>query len=116
MIASGRLVPIGRAEDVPRLEARTVTVAGRRIAVYHTPAGYRATDADCPHRGGPLADGREPVGVGHVVGLMGDGCVTCPLHGWRFDLGTGEAVGQDARVAVHAVVERDGWLYLAPPG
>ena len=105
MIASGRLVPIGRAEDVPRLEARTVTVAGRRIAVYHTPGGYRATDAECPHRGGPLADG-----------LMGDGCVTCPLHGWRFDLGTGEAVGHDARVAVHAVVERDGWLYLAPPG
>jgi nitrite reductase (NADH) small subunit len=98
------LVAVGRAEDIPRLEARSLTVGGRRIAIHRTERGFRATDAECPHAGGPLADG-----------LIGDGCVTCPLHGWRFDLETGRAIGEDAAVAVHEVVERDGWLYLRLP-
>lgn len=99
--AAPRPIAIGRVEDVPLLEARGVSVEGRRVAVFRTADGFRATDAECPHEGGPLADG-----------LVGDGCVTCPLHGWRFDLATGRGLGVDARVRVHEVSERDGWLYL----
>lgn len=95
------LVPVGRAEDVPFLEGRTVVVRDRRIAVFHTESGYRATAAECPHRGGPLADG-----------LVGGGTVVCPLHSWRIDLASGEVVGGDACIPVYAVLEREGWLYL----
>jgi nitrite reductase (NADH) small subunit len=96
---------IGRVGDVPLLEGRSVTVAGRRVAVFHTPDGHVAIDAVCPHRRGPLADG-----------LVADSCVTCPLHGWRFDLRSGAALGNHPGVAAHEVVERDGelWLRLAP--
>jgi nitrite reductase (NADH) small subunit len=38
-----------------------------------------ATQAQCPHRGGPLADG-----------LLGGSVLICPLHGWKFDVRTGE--------------------------
>jgi nitrite reductase (NADH) small subunit len=101
-----RLVAVARADDVPALEGRTVTVAGRRIAIFRTLAGFRATDAECPHRGGPLADG-----------LVGDDCVTCPLHNWRIDLSSGEVVaGGQGSVPVHPVRERDGWLYLELDG
>ena len=104
--AARTLVAVGRADDVPPDEGRAVTVAGRRIAVFNTPAGFRAIDAACPHRGGPLADG-----------LVGGGCVICPLHGWRIDLASGEVVaGGEGRVAAHEVVERDGWLYLVVDG
>ena len=42
----------------------------------------------CLHRGGPLAEGRL------------DQCVvTCPWHGWQFDVTTGALV-QDSRVGV----------------
>ena len=92
---------IGRADDVPPLEGRSVTVAGRRIAVFRTPEGFRALDHACPHAGGPLADG-----------IVADRCVTCPLHGWRFDLDTGEARNADARVRTYEVLERDGELWL----
>jgi len=45
----------------------------------------------CPHRGGPLDD--APVE---------DGCVTCPWHGYRFDLLTGAGVGGcDLRLRDH---------------
>jgi nitrite reductase (NADH) small subunit len=95
---------IGRAEDVPMLEGRSVTVGGRRIAVFRTPEGFRAIEGACPHAGGPLADG-----------IVADRCVTCPLHGWRFDLDTGEARNADARVRTYDVHERDGELWLAVP-
>jgi nitrite reductase (NADH) small subunit len=76
-------VEIGRAADVPLWEGRRVTLPdGRRIAVFHTDAGFLAVDAVCPHADGPLQDG-----------LVADGCVTCPLHGWRFDLRDGSRIG-----------------------
>lgn len=96
---------IGRVGDVPLLEGRTTTVAGRRIAVFRTADGHAAIDASCPHRQGPLADG-----------IVADACVTCPLHGWRFDLRSGAALGNHPGVTAHEVIERDGklWLRLAP--
>jgi nitrite reductase (NADH) small subunit len=98
---SAELHRIGRADDVPLLEGRSVTVAGRRVAVFRTPDGYHAIAAACPHKGGPLADG-----------LVADSCVTCPLHGWRFDLRSGAGIGDHPGVEIHAVLERDGELWL----
>jgi nitrite reductase (NADH) small subunit len=93
---------IGRPEDVPLLEGRSVAVGDRRIAVFNTGDGFVALDANCPHRSGPLSDG-----------LVADGCVTCPLHGWRLDLHTGEVVaGGEGRVRSYEVVERDGELFV----
>jgi nitrite reductase (NADH) small subunit len=96
------LVRVGRVSDIPLLEGRSVEVAGKRIAVFHLPDGFRACDNACPHAGGPLADG-----------LVGDGCVNCPLHNWRIDLATGEVVaGGDGAVRVYPVHVRDGELWL----
>jgi nitrite reductase (NADH) small subunit len=92
---------VGDVGDVPLLEGRSVTVDGRRIAVFRLPDGWAATDAACPHLGGPLQDG-----------IVGDTCVTCPLHQRRFDLVTGRQIGGEDRVAVHEVVELDGELFV----
>jgi nitrite reductase (NADH) small subunit len=65
---------------IPPGEGRTFQVGPRRIAVFHAREGQVfATQAECPHRGGPLADG-----------LLGGNVLICPLHGWKFDLRTGE--------------------------
>ena len=100
----GGLVRIGSAADVPLLEGRTVAVGTRRVAVFRGPAGFHALAARCPHRGGPLADG-----------LVTAGCVTCPLHNWRFDLRTGAGLGDHPGVESFVVVERDGELWLRLP-
>jgi nitrite reductase (NADH) small subunit len=96
-------VRVGRADDVPLLEGRSVTVAGRRLAVFRLRDGFAAIDGVCPHRAGPLSDG-----------IVAERCVSCPLHNWRFDLRTGAAAGGGATgsVAVHEVAERDGDLFV----
>ena len=78
-----RLVDIGHIEMVPRGEGRVVQLGGTRIALFRTRQGaVYATQAECPHRGGPLADG-----------IVGARTVVCPLHEYRFDLASGGAVG-----------------------
>jgi nitrite reductase (NADH) small subunit len=50
--------------------------------VFRTRAGeIFAVQAECPHRGGPLADG-----------LVGGTTLICPLHAWKFDLASGAAL------------------------
>lgn len=95
---------VGRADDVPMLEGRSVRLGGRRVAIFRTPEGFHALAAVCPHAGGPLADG-----------LVADSCVTCPLHNRRFDLRTGDGLGDHEGVEVHEVVVMDGELWVRAP-
>ncbi len=95
-------VRVAGSGEVPPREGRCVVVRGRRIALFNTDRGFRAIDADCPHRGGPLFDGM----------LTGD-CVTCPLHGWRVSLADGRACPPNAgRVRVYEVAHADDGIYL----
>lgn len=98
---STRWVRAGRAADVPLLEGRSIDVDGRRVAIFRLPNGWAATDAACPHMSGPLQDG-----------LVTERCVTCPLHGRRFDLDSGQQEGGEDRVDVHEVEVRDGDLFV----
>lgn len=73
---------LGPIERVPLGEGRVFRVNALEIAIFRARDGQVfATQALCPHRGGPLADG-----------LVGSGQVVCPLHSYVFDLATGQAV------------------------
>lgn len=75
-------IVLGPFDAIPPGEGRAYEAAGVRVAVFHTRDGrVFAVQADCPHRGGPLADG-----------LTGGGTLICPLHAWKFDLQTGTAL------------------------
>lgn len=78
-------IEIGHLDDIPRLGARTVTTAGRQIAVFRTSDdAVFALHNRCPHKNGPLSEG---IVHGHKV--------TCPLHNLVIDLESGEAVAPD---------------------
>ena len=75
----GQLVPIGTTGEFAAGAGREVTVAGRVLAIFRIGDEFFALDAICPHAGGPLAKGAV------------SGCVvTCPWHGWQFDVSTGQ--------------------------
>ena len=83
------VAPLGA---IPPGEGRTFVLGGVRVAVFHTrDGGVFATQADCPHKNGPLADG-----------LTGGGMVVCPLHSWKFDLKSGQAVFGDCGIKTYA--------------
>lgn len=72
---------MARASEVAPGQARRVQVGPREVALFNVGGTFLAVDHACPHRGGPLAQGQVEEGV-----------VTCPLHGWAFDLATGRCV------------------------
>ena len=76
---AGAFVAIARVEDVPEGSLRTVQVGDEEITIAHCNGGFYATQAHCLHLQGPLGEGWL------------EGCVlTCPWHGWQYDVRTGE--------------------------
>jgi nitrite reductase (NADH) small subunit len=77
-MSAGEFVAVGRVEDVPEGTLRTVRVGDEEITLAHCDGGLHATQAHCIHLQGPLGEGTL------------DGCVlTCPWHGWQYDVRTG---------------------------
>ena len=70
-------------------QARLVEVKGKQIALFNVDGQFFALDNTCTHRSGPLTEGE-------VSGNE----VTCPWHGAKFDVRTGEVMGPPAQRAV----------------
>ena len=71
-------VKMATVDELAPGQAKEVEHDGRIYALFSIDGSIVAVDGICPHQGGPLADGE-------VVGS----CVTCPWHGWQFDVKTG---------------------------
>lgn len=92
-----RQIHLGALSEIPVGEGRTFQIGDLRVAVFHGREGrVFATQAECPHRGGPLADG-----------LLGGTTLVCPLHEWTFDLLSGMALSGTCGIAVYPVTRRD---------
>ena len=80
-------VRICALEEIPVLGARVLRdPAAEDICVFRNAEDEVFALYDkCPHKGGPLSQG-----------IVHGRSVTCPLHGWRIDLASGEAVAPDS--------------------
>ena len=92
------------------------------VGVFNVDGELYAIRNQCPHRGGPVCDGKvsgalvgEWDGVGErVVSEFGDEpAISCPWHGWDFYLESGEHVGIDSiAVPTYDVVVEDGTVVV----
>lgn len=100
----GVVLRLGPLDDIPVGEARAYAAGGRQIAVFRLRSGrLRATDAVCPHAGGPLADGQADETV-----------VICPLHGNTFDLATGTSPSGAPPLACYPIrIDDNGVIEVA---
>jgi len=64
--------------DVPVGSGKEFAVNGRIVALFNVDGQFQAIDGICAHQGGPLAKGQ-----------LVDGIVTCPWHGWQFEVANG---------------------------
>lgn len=94
---------IGKLSQIPKGEGRNFALGNLLVAVFHTRDGQVfATQALCPHRGGPLADG-----------LTDGATVVCPLHDRIYDFRTGAGIGNECSVQVYPVrADADGTILL----
>ena len=81
-------VQAAKVQEVPPGTLREVRVNGKIIALANVAGKFHAIDNVCLHRGGPLADG-----------VLEGSVVTCPWHGWQYDITTGK-VGQNPSLGV----------------
>ncbi|QMU20669.1 Rieske (2Fe-2S) protein [Gordonia rubripertincta] len=96
-------VVVGSVSDLEFGESRAYAVHGRQIAVFRMVDGtLRATEAVCPHRGGPLADGQFDAAK-----------IVCPLHQYAFTFADGGCTSEGiGSIAVYRVEERDGGIVV----
>ncbi len=73
-------VKIASKKDVPEGGCISIDAPdGRAVALFNVAGEICALDNTCPHAGGPLGEGS-----------LEETVVTCPWHGWSFDVKTGE--------------------------
>lgn len=76
---TAEFVKVMRAVDLDPGKGAVVVVKGTRIALFNVDGVFYAIKNTCPHMGGELGEG-----------LLQGEVVTCPWHGWRFNVRTGK--------------------------
>jgi nitrite reductase/ring-hydroxylating ferredoxin subunit len=93
---------VGRAEEIPLGEGRAFVAGGKQIAVFRLRDGsLHATQAACPHAGGPLADGQTDANV-----------LVCPLHLYAYRWTDGASTSGAAAIRMFPVRDVDGQLVV----
>ena len=72
-------VRAAKIADVPSGTIHQFQVAGKAVALANVSGKFYAISDVCVHRGGPLGQGE-----------LHDTVVTCPWHGWQYDVTTGK--------------------------
>ena len=94
-----------KAADCPPGTSLEVLAAGHVLAVFNVEGTFYALDGICPHQGGPL-------GKGQLNGCI----VTCPWHGWQFNVATGQQQINDRIVhATHPLRHEGDDVYIQLP-
>jgi nitrite reductase/ring-hydroxylating ferredoxin subunit len=88
-----------RVDQVAPGQTTLVRVDGQAVAVYNVGGTFFATQSECTHAGGPLEEG-------DLAGCI----ITCPLHGSRFDVTSGQVVEgpADEPLETFRVIVEDG--------
>lgn len=100
------LVRVASASSIPEGRAKVVFVGSVRVALFKVKGALYAVKNACPHAGAPLSGGA-------CRGAL----VTCPRHGWTFDLTTGACLTQPLYQLTKLplkVEDGDVWVGLPP--
>jgi nitrite reductase (NADH) small subunit len=94
-----QLLKIATQSELPAAdEAKEFSCGAKTICVANVGGVYSAMDNVCLHRGGPLGEG-----------MIENGKVVCPWHGWAWDPKTGEAAhNASAKVEVYPLKIENG--------
>jgi len=75
----GVFVKVAGVNDLKDGEGKTVEAKGEQIALFKSKGGFFAVHNTCLHHEGPLGEG-----------FLEENIVTCPWHGWQYDITNGK--------------------------
>src|ERR1051326_686726 len=93
MPATPGYVEVARVDEIHEQRGTLVCVEGEEIAIFKREGQYFAMSNVCAHQH------FSKLHQGQIEGFS----VTCPMHGWTFDVRTGRAVSGEGRVACYDV-------------
>lgn len=86
-----------KKDEIPPGTIRELQLDGKTVAVANVDGKLFAINNVCLHRGGPL-------GEGELAGKI----VTCPWHGWQYDVTSGKTLHNPAACVETYPVELRG--------
>jgi nitrite reductase/ring-hydroxylating ferredoxin subunit len=96
---------VAPAAEIPDGERKIIQVDDLSIGVFHHQGKWYAVRNHCLHRGGPVATGS----------LVGD-VITCPWHGFQYNLTNGELLVDPAtKLDSYRIIEKEDGIYLTIP-
>ena len=97
---------VARLEDLPAGQPTLVETEGARVVLSRVNDDVFACEAECAHQGGPLSEGR----------LLGTR-LTCPWHGWMFDLKSGTCLmpSRGGPIVTYPVTIEGGEVWVEVP-
>ena len=88
-----RFVKVAETVEFSARRSMRVTIENVDIALFAVDGGFHAVQNDCPHQHfSSLHDG-----------ILNGREITCPMHGWTFDLASGQATVGGGRLKRYAV-------------
>lgn len=93
---------VARADEIPEGKRKIITVNELSIGVFHHKGVWVALHNSCLHRGGPVCEGKLEVDT-----------LTCPWHGYQYDVRDGKLLlDPSASLTRYPVEIRDGDVYI----
>jgi nitrite reductase/ring-hydroxylating ferredoxin subunit len=98
-------VTVARADEIPPGTARRVQAGDLELALVRVGDDFYATAGACAHLKGPLG-----------AGAVADHVLSCPWHGWQYDVRTGlNEFDHAIRVETYEVRVEDGDVRVSLP-
>ena len=94
-----------KISEIPDFGKKVVSVSGRDILLVNVKGKIYAVENECPHQGSPLA-----------AAVVKDGSLSCPRHGYRFNLDNGHCAEHPDFILVTFPVQLDGDVILVDLG
>ncbi len=72
------MIPVAKISEVPNFGKKVVSVSDREVLLVNVKGTVFACENECPHQGSPMN-----------AAVVKDGSISCPRHGYRFNLADG---------------------------
>ena len=99
-------VTLARVEDIPNNKSMAIAHKGIEILICHADGQFHVIENRCTHQNMPLSGGR-----------IRNGYLSCPVHGMRYKLDSGDPLGELSRIPLTRFLSRiqDGQVQVSLP-